>query len=159
MRTMVTSEGFDWRAEQDRFMALAYTRCERAARRAFKGWHERKRDDAVQEAVGKMWYQWRCCLEKGKDPAGMIGPLFHWAVMFVRYDRRIAGRAPSYDVYDYRAGMTRQDMDGQGKASPAERSARINNWIEWRLGTGEDPAALSAALEGAGMTLEEYIAA
>ena len=48
---MVTSEGIDWRAEQDRFMALAYTRCERAARRAFKKWHSRKRDDAVQEAL------------------------------------------------------------------------------------------------------------
>ena len=42
---MVTIE-----AEQRRFMALAFTRCERAARRAFKRWHSRKRDDAVQEA-------------------------------------------------------------------------------------------------------------
>jgi hypothetical protein len=152
-------EGIDWRAEQDRFMALAYDRCERAARRAFKKWHERKRDDAVQEAVGKMWYQWRCCLEKGKDPAEMIGPLVHWAIMHVRYDRRIAGRAPSFDVFDYRSKMTRQDMDGQGKARPAERSARINGWLDWGVDSGaDDPAEMVAALEMVGLTSEDWAA-
>ena len=83
-----------------------------------------------------MWYQWTCCLEKGKDPAEMIGPLIHWAIMHVRYDRRIAGRAQSYDVFDYRAGMNRQHMDGQGKAHPTERSDGVNGWIDWRRRPG-----------------------
>src|SRR5687768_7169341 len=124
----MTVEKINWRAEQQRYMQVAYTRCERAARRAFKKWHERKKDDAVQEAQSKMWYQWRCCLERGKDPAEMIGPLIHWAVLHVRYDRKIAGRARNIDVFDYRAKMNRQDMDGQGKAHPSERSDRINGW-------------------------------
>jgi hypothetical protein len=157
--TMKTIEGIDWQAEQRRHMTLAYTRCERAARRAFKKWHERKRGDAVQEAQGKMWYQWRCCLEKGKDPAGMIGPLIHWAIMHVRYDRRIAGRAPCYDVFDYRAKMTRQRLDAQGKASAADRSDPANGWIDWGLETGDDPAEMIAALEQVGLSIEHYLAA
>jgi hypothetical protein len=157
---MVTSEAIDWTAEQERFMTLAYTRCERAALTAFKKWHERKKDDAVQEALSKLWYQWRCCLEKGKDPAGMIGPLIHWAIMFVRYDRRIAGRAPCYDVYDYRAGMVRHLMDGRGKLEPHERSDRVNGFIDWSPEAGsDDPAELASALEQAGMTMDEYVAA
>jgi hypothetical protein len=150
----------DWTAEQRRFLVLAYTRCERAARRAFKKWHDRKRDDAIQEAVSKMWFQWVCCQEKGKDPAEMIGPLIHWAIMHVRYDRRIAGRARCFDVFDFRAGLTRHLMDGRGQLKPHERSASINGWLDW---TGQartdDPAELASALEQAGMTLEEYVAA
>ena len=40
----------NWKVEQDKFMEVAFHRCERAARRAFKRWHSRKKDDAVQEA-------------------------------------------------------------------------------------------------------------
>src|SRR4051794_12115255 len=131
MNTMDAISGIDWKAEQVRYMALAYTRCERAAQRAFKKWHERKRADAVQEAQGKMWYQWRCCLEKGKAPAEMIGPLIHWAIMHVRYDRRVAGRAPCYDVYDYRAGMVRHLMDSRGQLKPHDRADRGNGFLDW----------------------------
>lgn len=152
-------EGIDWRVEQNRFMQTAYPRALGAARRAFKKWHERKRADAVQEAVAKMWYQWRCCLEKGKDPAGMIGPLVHWAIMHVRYDRRIAGRAQSYDVMDYRAGMRRQQLSGQGKVSPTDRSDPGNAWIDWAVDAGEDdPADLVAALESVGLMSEDLAA-
>jgi hypothetical protein len=155
---MSTIEGIDWRAEQDRFMSLAYGRTERAARRAFKQWHARKRDDAIQEALAKMWYQWRCCLEKGKDPAGMIGPLIHWALLHVRYDRRVAGRAHP-DVYDYRSRMKRQLMTGQGKIGPADRSDPANAWINFAVSARtEDPAELVAAFEMAGMSTEEWAA-
>ena len=65
---MSTSEAIDWQMEQGRFMALAYTRCERAARRAFKKWHDHGRLTTPSRRLVKMWYQWRCCLEKGKDP-------------------------------------------------------------------------------------------
>lgn len=47
----------DWDHEQRRFMTLAFDRCERVARRAFKRWPDRKKDDAIQEAATKMWYQ------------------------------------------------------------------------------------------------------
>ena len=78
----------------------------------------------------------------------MIGPLIHWAKMWVRYDRKIAGRARSYDVFDYRAGMTRQDLDGQGRPHPAERGDRENHWIDWGSVKSDDDPALWAEAKG-----------
>lgn len=156
---MTMSEEINWAAEQDRFMALAFQRAERAARRAFKAWHSRKREEAVAEMVGKVWATWRYNLTKGKDPLALLGPNIRWAILWVRYDRKIAGRGRGIDVYDYRAGMTRQDLDGQGKAHPSERSARINGWLDWGVDAGaDDPAELVAALEGAGLTATTYAA-
>ena len=153
-------ETINWDLEQERFMTLAYTRCERAARRAFKKWHDRKKDDAIQEALSKMWYQWRCCLEKEKDPESMIGPLIHWAIMHVRYDRKIAGRGRNIDIQDYRAGMTRHLMDGRGQLKPHDRADPMNGWLDWTGQTRtDDPAELASALERAGMTMDEYVAA
>jgi hypothetical protein len=104
-----------------------------------------------------MWYSWRCCLEKGKDPNGIIGPLIHWSILHVRYDRKVAGRAPIYDVYDYRAGLKRQQLSGQGQASPTDRGDRGNDWINWAVKAGaDDPAELAAALEAAGLTLADW---
>src|SRR3954467_1080500 len=100
----------DWTIEQERFEKLAYRRALNAARKAFKAWHERKRDDAVAEMIAKVWATWRYNLEKGKDPVALLAVNIHWAILFVRYDRKISGRARSFDVYDYRAGMTRQDL-------------------------------------------------
>src|SRR4051794_32097002 len=102
--------------EQERFMAVAYSRTPRAAQRAFKNWHCGRRDDSISECIAKMWYQWKCCLDKGKDPAKMIGPLIHWAIMHVRYDRKVAGRARSYDVADFRSRMKKQLLSGNGEA-------------------------------------------
>src|SRR5262245_4857560 len=121
----------NWAVEQERFERVAYRRTLEAARRAFRGWHPRKRDDAVGEMMGKMWDQWSRLLLRGKDPERMLGRLIRWAIWWVRYDRRIAGRARSYDVFDYRARMKRHDLDGQGRAHPADRSDRSNHWIEW----------------------------
>lgn len=152
-------EGIDWQVEQDRFMAVAYKRAEASAHDAFRKWHSRKREDAVAEMLGKMWDQWARLLVKGKDPEPMIGPLIHWAKLWVRYDRKIAGRGRSPDVFDYRANMTRQDMDGQGKAHPTERSARVNAWIDWAVDAGEDdPGDLVAALEVVGLTSDDWAA-
>lgn len=156
---MDTIEKIDWRVEQDRFVALAYGRTMAAAHDAFRKWHRRKRDDAVAEMVGKMWDQWSRLLIRGKNPEPMIGPLIHWAVMWVRYDRKIAGRGRNPDVFDYRAGMMRHDMDCQGRAHPAERSDRINGWLDWAVDAGaDDPADWAAALEAAGMTSEDMAA-
>src|SRR5690242_2080012 len=70
----VSQPTFDWKSEQDRFMALAHQRADRAARRAFKAWHSRKREDAIAECVGKVWATWVYNLERGKDPVALLGP-------------------------------------------------------------------------------------
>ena len=79
--------------------------------------------------------------------------------MWVRYDRKIAGRGRGIDVFDYRANMTRQDLDGQGKAHPSERSDRINGWLDWGIDASADhPAELVAALDAVGITSATYAA-
>ena len=40
--------------EQDKFMRLAYSRTLAAARKAFRSWHSRKKEDAIQETLTKM---------------------------------------------------------------------------------------------------------
>ena len=72
--------------------------------------------------VAKMWDQWSRLLVQGKDPERMVKTLIKWAILWVRYDRKVAGRASGIDVYDYRAGMTRQDLDGQGRPHPTQRA-------------------------------------
>ena len=146
-------------AEQDRFMRVAYPRTLGAARKAFKGWHERKRDDAIQECLSKMWDSWIRLVDRGGDPEPILHGLIKYAVLWVRYDRRIAGRARMYDVYDFRAGMQAQHLDAQGKASPTDRSDSENSWIDWELESGNDPAAMASALEQAGLTVEQFLAA
>lgn len=146
-------------AEQDRFMRVAYPRTLGAVRKTFKRWHERKRDDAIQECLSKMWDSWIRLVERGGDPEPILHGLIKYAVLWVRYDRRVAGRARMYDVYDYRAGMQKQHLDAQGKASPADRSDPENGWIAWGLESGDDLAAMAAALEQAGMTADQYLAA
>lgn len=153
---MTPNETIDWRAEQDRFVAIAHQRAERAARRAFKTWHSRKREDAIAEMVAKVWATWVYNVEKGKDPVALLGPNIHFAILWVRYDRKIAGRGRNPDVYDFRAGLKRQVISGQGKASPTDRSNPGNSWIDWGLSRGDDPAEMVAALEVAGMTWAAY---
>ena len=91
----------------------------------------------------------------------MIGPLIHWAIMHVRYDRRIARRARLLSTCTtYRAKMTRHLMDGRGRLRARRKFSGINGFFdwapEWRT---DDPAELAAALEQAGLSLDEYLAA
>lgn len=92
---------------------------------------------------------------KGKDPSTDPGlyQILHWAVKWVRYDRRIAGRSPNGpDVEDYRAGMRRQEIDGQGRAHPTDRSDPSNEWIDWGTQSREvDPAEWAEAKDEQGM--------
>ena len=75
-------------------------------------------------------------------------------------DRRIAGRPRNIDIQDYRTGMTRHCWTSRASPEPHDRSDPINGWLDW---TGQartdNPAELAAALELAGMTLEQYLAA
>ena len=50
---MEKSDGINWKAEQDRFERVAYPSALRAARRTFRRWHGRKRDDAEAEFMAK----------------------------------------------------------------------------------------------------------
>ena len=145
--------------EQDRFMRLAYARTVAAARKAFRSWHSSKREDAVQEAVVKMFDQWIRLVQRGGDPEPILGGLIHFAIMFVKYDRRVAGRARQPDVYDFRSGLKQQRLSGQGQASPSERSDAENGWIDWRVAGGDDPADVVMALEVTGLTLADLNAA
>jgi hypothetical protein len=142
----------DWTIEHKRFERVAYRRTLEAAKAAFKGWHERKRDDAIGEMMLKMWDQWSRLLKRGKDPERMIGTLIKWAILWVRYDRKVAGRAQSYDVFDYRAKMNRQDLDSQGRPHPTERGDRGNHWIDWRgVKLDDDPAFWAEAKDSLGL--------
>jgi hypothetical protein len=53
---------------QERFIEVAYPSTLRAAHRAFKSWHERKRADAIQECIAKMWDQWIRLVNRGAQP-------------------------------------------------------------------------------------------
>ena len=142
-------------AQRRRFEVVAYPRTLRAAREAFRGWHSRSREDATSELLVKMLDQWVRLLDRGKDPEPMMPGLIRYAILWVRYDRRVAGRAPHPDVYDYRSGLKRQQLSGRGQASPSDRSDPQNGWIDWTTSAGDDPAELAAALELAGMTIDD----
>jgi hypothetical protein len=144
--------------EQERFVTVVYQRTLRAAQKAFKHWHERTRQDAIQECLTKMWHQWICLVNRGRDPVPLVPGLIKYAILWVRYDRKVSGRARSYDVMDYRSRMKQQLLSGKGEASPTDRGDRNNGWINWTVSArADDPSELSAALEGAGMSLEAWL--
>jgi hypothetical protein len=147
----------DWQAEHARFMATVYEPARRAAQRAFRRWPERKRDDAEAEFMGKVWDQWKRLLERGKDPVPLLYPLLFWAKQWCYQDRRLSGRPRNIDIQDYRSKMIAHLMDGRGKLEPHDRSARINEFLDW-TGTArtDDPSELAAALAETGLTLEEW---
>jgi hypothetical protein len=157
MQTMST---IDWAAEKERFERVAYPFALRAAKRAVRGWPERKKADGKCEFVSKTWDSWKRLLERGRDPEPLLWPLIHWAKQWIYQDRRLSGRPRNIDIQDYRAGMTQHLMDGRGRLKPHDRADPIIGRLDW---TGQartdDPAELAAALEAAGMTTEEYFAA
>jgi hypothetical protein len=147
----------NWQSEHERFMKVAYHRTTIAAKRAFYGWHSCKRDDAVQECLAKMWDQWSRLLIRGRDdPEPMTAGLINFAILWVRYDRKLGGRARTPDVYDYRAGFSQHSLSEQGEASTSERSSSENKWINWGVQSGDDPYELAAALETTGITLNQW---
>jgi hypothetical protein len=146
----------NWEVEHERFMADAYPRTMTAAKRAFYGWHSRKKEDAEAELVGKVWHSYRALLKRGKNPEPMISGLIKYAILWVKYDRRIAGRSRNIDIYDYRSRFSQHLMSEQGDASASERSSAANSWINFDQHTGDDPALLAAALETSGVTLNQW---
>jgi hypothetical protein len=80
----------------------------RAAQRALKGWPRRKQEIAIAEMIGKVWTTRVLNLEKGEDPWALLGPNNPRAIHWVRYDRKIAGRARDLDGFGDRASRKRQ---------------------------------------------------
>jgi hypothetical protein len=143
---------------KERFVEVAYPTTVRAAHRAFKSWHEPKRQDAVQECLAKMWDQWVRLVNRGRNPEPLLNGLIKYAILWVRYDRRLSGRSRHIDVMDYRAGMKQQELNGKGEASPTDRSDKMNGWIDWTvMAKTDDPALLASALEEVGLSLEEWV--
>ena len=143
---------------QERFIEVAYPTTLKAAQKAFKLWHERKREDAVLECVAKMWDQWIRLVNRGRNPEPLLNGLIKYAILWVRYDRRLSGRSRNVDVMDYRAGMKQRGIDSSGVVSPADRSDKNNGWIDWAVSArSDDPALLASALEEVGLSLEEWV--
>ena len=143
---------------QERFVEVAYPTTLRAAQRAFKSWHERKRADAIQECLAKMWDQWLRLVNRGRNPEPLLNGLIKYAILWVKYDRRLSGRSRNIDVMDYRAGMKQQEISGKGEVSPTDRSDKNNGWIDWTVkAKTDDPALLASALEEVGLSLEEWV--
>lgn len=147
----------DWNREHEKFMRIAYGRTMTAARKAFRSWHERKREDALAETMAKCWDSYSRLLLRGRDPEPLLAGIVRFSVMWTRYDRKVAHRSRTPDVYDYRSGFRRQDLSAQGQASTSEESDRSNSFINWHTDTGEDPGELAAALAEHGLTLEEWL--
>lgn len=146
----------DLEQERQRFVEIAYPRTQQAARRAFWHWRSDKRGDVMQECMSKMWDSWSRLLLRGKDPELMMGCLIKYAILWVKYDRRIAGRARTPDVYDFRAGFKQQMLSDHGEACPTDRADAGNAWINWNVQTGDGPAELAAALESTGISLSQW---
>ena len=143
---------------QERFVEVAYPRTLRAAQRAFRSWHERKRAEAIQECLAKMWDQWIRLVNRGRNLESLLNGLIKYAILWVKYDRKLGGRARRIDVMDYRAGMKQQKLNGKGEASPSDRSDKNNGWIDWVVSArSDDPAQLASALEEVGLSLEDWV--
>ena len=143
---------------QERFIEVAYPTAVRAAQRAFKSWHERKRQDAIQECLAKMWDEWIRLVNRGRNPEPLLKGLIKFAILWVKYDRRLSGRSRNIDVMDYRAGMKQQGISGKGEVNPTDRSDKMKGWIDWAVSArSDDPAQLASALEEVGLSLEEWV--
>jgi hypothetical protein len=146
----------NWQVEHERFMTIVYPRIVKAATHAFWHWKSNKRLDAIQEAVVKVWDSHRRLLLRNRDPEPLLAGIIKYALLWVRYDRKIGGRARTPDIYDFRAGFKQQQLSDQGEASPSSRSDPDNPWLDWGLSSGDNPVELAAALETSGITLSQF---
>ena len=113
-------------------MTVAYDRTMMAAKRAFYGWHTPKQDDAVQECMAKIWDSWSRLLVRGRDPAPMTSGLIKFAILWVRYDRKIGGRARNIASL-----ITVRTMPPTNRRPRSRHSLRsidaAKRWINWAI--------------------------
>jgi hypothetical protein len=146
----------NWQVEHETYLSHAFPAAQKAALRAFWHWREDKRTEAIQEAHAKMWDQWSRLLLRGKRPETMIGSLIKFAILWVRYDRKLGGRARTPDVFDFRSGFKQQLLGDDGQACPSDRADAANPWINWDVSSGDSPSDLAAALEETGISLAQW---
>jgi hypothetical protein len=146
----------NWQVEHERFMTSVYPRIVKAATHAFWHWKSNKRPDAIQEAVSKVWDSFIRIRLRNRDPEPLLAGIIKYAILWVRYDRRIAGRSRMPDVFDYRSGFKQQQFSDDGGACPSDRGDAENAWIDWNVQTGDDPCALASALEQTGTSLAQF---
>ena len=105
-----------------------------------------------------MWDQWVRLVNRKRNPEPLLNGLIKYAILWVRFDRRLSGRSRRIDVMDYRANMKQQELNGKGEACPTDRGDKMNGWIDWAVSArSDDPAQLASALEEAGLALEEWV--
>ena len=97
-------------AKQRPFLETADPGATRAASRAFERRPSRERDDAIAECVAKVRATQVFNLETGKDSVALLGPMIDRAILRVRCDRMITGRARGLGVFDDRANRKRQQL-------------------------------------------------
>ena len=101
----------NWEHEHERFMTVAYPRIVKAARRAFWHWKSTSAQRLSRNASGRMGL-----LATGNssgivpDPEPMLA-IIKFASLWVRYDRKIAGRARTPEVFDYRSASSSSFSD------------------------------------------------
>ena len=71
-------------------MTIAYDRTQKAAKRAFSGWHISKQSEAVATCIAKMWDQWLRLLLRGRSPEPMIAGLLKYSRAVLALDERVA---------------------------------------------------------------------
>jgi hypothetical protein len=92
------------------------------------------------------------------SPEPLLNGLIKYAILWVRYDRRLSGRARNIDVMDYRANMKQQQISSKSEVSPTDRGDQMNGWIDWTVkAKTDDPALLASALEEVGLSLEDWV--
>jgi hypothetical protein len=97
-------------AKQRPFLETADPGATRSASRAFERRPSRERDDAIAECVAKVRATQVFNLETGKDSVALLGPMIDRAILRVRCDRMITGRARGLGVFDDRANRKRQQL-------------------------------------------------
>jgi hypothetical protein len=104
-----------------------------AAQRAVERRPGRERDDAIAECVATVWATRVFNLETGDDSVALRSPNIHWAILRVRCDRRIAGRAWGIEVFDDRANRKRQQLLIMGSDGRVARSGPTTPTREARV--------------------------
>jgi hypothetical protein len=82
----------------------------RAAKRVFARRPGHERDAAIGACVPKVRATRFFDLGTDRGSVARLGPNIRRAILRVRYDRRIAGRASGFDVFDDRTNVTRQQL-------------------------------------------------
>ncbi len=74
----------DWNKEHEKFLSNAYARTLTAARKAFRSWPDRNRDDALAETMAKCWDSYSRLPLRGRDPEPFLAGIIRFAVLWTK---------------------------------------------------------------------------